>query len=455
MKQALPFPNLSQPNFKSLRLFLPVTGLLIGTAFITFSGFSGREQPYRYPFNQVSQKDAVESLEQELAFYQQRIQQSPTDGLNQAAIAGTYLKLARATGESNWYLLAEQAAKRSLANLPFNNAGALLALAKVAEAQHDFDGSIKLTQQVLETNPTDEEAQALLVTAYLGKGQVTEAFTVADRLVGQLPTLGTYALRALANVAQGEDAAALKDFKRSLALEEPNQVGSSAWVRTLMGRFYASRGEPEQAEALYREALRLVPDYALATIQLAQLETRQGHYRAAANRYNKILINQNAANTLDHAALQGLAQVKQLQGDEAAAAELWQQAEMAFRLHQDLTTFGHRRELAQLLLARGDQEDLAEALDLMEAELEIRQDAETLNTYAWALMRSDRWSEAQTALQEAIALGTRDAVIAYRAGLVEQQLGNQAEADRYFQQATEIDPAFSQRDRQIWGLIEQ
>ncbi|NJM84853.1 MAG: hypothetical protein HC839_00725 [Leptolyngbyaceae cyanobacterium RM2_2_21] len=84
----------------------------------------------------------------------------------------------------------------------------------------------------------------------------------------------------------------------------------------------------------------------------------------------------------------------------------------------------------------------------------MRQDAETLDTYAWALSRLNRWEEAQTALQTAIAKGTRSAVIFYRLGLVEQHLGKAAQADGCFRQAMTIDPSFNQRDRQIWGLEE-
>ncbi|NJL87616.1 MAG: hypothetical protein HC886_19165 [Leptolyngbyaceae cyanobacterium SM1_1_3] len=454
MKPALKLPLPLKVNLSALQVLLPVTGLLIGTTFLAVSDFSLGQRPYRYPFNFPRQTDAIKVLEQELAFYQNRVQQSPNDGLDQAALASTYLRFAKATGEANWYLLAEQAAERSLANLPFNNAGAVLALARVAEATHDFDRSIKLSQQVLETNPSHEEAQALLVTAYLGKGQVAEAFEGADRLVQQIPTLGTYTLRALTNVAKGDNAAAERDFAKALAVEEPNQVGSSAWLRTLMGRFYASRGQLALAEDYYHEALRLIPNYPLAMIQLAQLETRQGHYRAAENRYSKILINQGAANILDHSALQGLAQIKLLKGDRTAAETLWQQAETVFRQHQSLGSFGHRRELVRLLLNRGLSSDLPEALELMAAEIKMRQDAETLDTYAWALSRLNRWEEAQTALQTAIAKGTRSAVIFYRLGLVEQHLGKAAQADGCFRQAMTIDPSFNQRDRQIWGLEE-
>ncbi|MEM8752823.1 MAG: tetratricopeptide repeat protein, partial [Pseudomonadota bacterium] len=133
----------------------------------------------------------TQSLNQEIAFYRDRIQQSPSDGLDRAALAQTYLKMARATGQSHWYLLAEQSARQSLTNLPINNSGATLALAHLAEAKHDFTQSIALAQDVLELSPNNEDAQALLVTAYLAQGETAKAHQIAKQLVDQLPTLGS------------------------------------------------------------------------------------------------------------------------------------------------------------------------------------------------------------------------------------------------------------------------
>ena len=148
-----------------------------------------------------------------------------------------------------------------------------------------------------------------------------------------------------------------------------------------------------------------------------------------------------------------MAQVASLQDNRAKAQQLWQQAEEQFRQHEDLETFGHRRALAQLLLDRGDAADLPEALALMDADVKIRQDADTLDTYARVLMQLGRWQDAQRALQRTLGQGTRNAVIFYRAGLVEQQLGNGAKANQYFEAAQMVDPSFGERDQQIWGLV--
>ena len=408
--------------------------------------------PYNYPFSPPNNTDITGQLEQELAFHKNRIRQTPADGLSQAALASTYLKLARATGDANWYLLAEQAAQQSLQKLPFNNEGAQIAQAKVAEARHDFDRAILLANQVLTTQSYSEQAQSILSTAHLGKGNLTEAKAIAHNLVQQIPTLGSYTLRGLVHVAQGQDALAIKDFEAALKAEEPQEAGSSAWTRTLMGRFYASRGGYQTARQLYEEALEILPRYPLALVHMANLETRQGHYRLAKRLYSQVFTSQDYPNVWDHVALQGMAQVANLQGNHPEAKRLWQQAEDQFRQHQDLDTFGHRRALAQLLLDRGETTDLPEALELMEADLEVRQDAETLDTYARVLVQLGRWEAAQQALQTALEQGTRNAVIFYRAGLIEQQLGNEAVASEYFEAVNAVDPTFSERDKQIWGL---
>src|SRR4028118_476285 len=78
---------------------------------------------YRYHFseslrNNPNQKEAIQ---QEIAFYQQRLAVDSGSGLNRAALAGSYLKMARATGEGGWVLLAGQGARRSRAASAFRD----------------------------------------------------------------------------------------------------------------------------------------------------------------------------------------------------------------------------------------------------------------------------------------------------------------------------------------------
>jgi pentatricopeptide repeat protein len=145
-----------------------------------------------------------------------------------------------------------------------------------------------------------------------------------------------------------------------------------------------------------------------------------------------------------------MARVKELSGDQAGAREWRDKAEA--RLRQDLIGFGHRRELAHLLLERGGSKDIAEALTLMQAEVRVRRDAETLDTLADALSRSGRWQEARAAMQEALRSGIRDPGLFYRASVIEQALGNQPQSLAFSRLAQETDPTFDQHAQRALGL---
>ena len=364
---------------------------------------------YRYHFSDVLRNNPSqkESLQQEIAFYQQRLAIDSRSGLNRAALAGVYLKMARATGEGGWFLLAEQAAQRSIADLPFDNTGALLVLARIAEARHDFPTALRFAKQVGFEN---EDAIALTITSHLAMGKVSEANAAAEALVNKLPNLGSLTLRALVREAQGRDAEVLQDYKQAMALEEPGEVAGSARVRSLLGRFYARRGQFVQAKALFLESLRLVPRYPLALIYLADLETRQGNYREAEGYYSKVsAYSGGAATVFDRTVDRGMARVKELQGDAIESRRLRDKAEAGLRQEQVSGGFGHRRDLARLLLEKGRSQDVTEALTLMQQEVKIRRDALTLDTLAWALSSAGEWEKADRVMAEIMRSGIGDA----------------------------------------------
>lgn len=409
---------------------------------------------YRYPQTLGGNVNPKLALSRSLTFYQQRVSLEPQSALNLTALAGAYLKMARATGEGNWYLQAEQTAKRSLASLPFYNNGALLILARVAEARHDFPTALRLAEQVGNAN---EDALSIKVTANLAMGKVDVANKAAVALVNRIANLGTLTLRSLVHQAMGKDTEALQDLKLALAAEEPGEIGSSVKTRTLLGRFYSQRGQLQQAEALYREALRLSPRYSLALVHLAELETRLGKYQEAERHYNEVIASSKGASTVfDHVVDRGMARLKFLQGDSVGAKQWQDKAETILRQQTatgaENSNFGHRRELALLLLERGRPQDTKEALALMTEEVKIRRDAQTLDTLAWALLQSGDAAKAFEAIKQALRWGVRDARILYRAGAIAKALGNDAGARTYNQQARQIDPTLDEQVRRSLGL---
>ena len=417
-----------------LSTMLPLVGILILSA-PSSEIFPTRWQlkpaqasTLEYSFEQTSRENTPENLAKAIASSLERIKRNPQDGLDRAILANTYLKMARLTGDDSWYAKAEESAQQSLLNLPFNNDGALVALAKVAEAQHDFQTAIQYAQKASST-----EAIAILITSKLAIGELQEASGLAENLVDLTPSLGSLTLKALTQSAQGKDQEAIENLQKAIALEQPDETRASALARSLLGYLYYKQGNHHLAEPLYREALKIVPNYPQALLNMGELKTRQEDYQQAEKFYT--LID-------DPLAQLGLARVQALQGKETFAQKQWQATELILREKVAANPLDHGRELAELLLERGNPADLPEAIALTEAEVKHRRDAKTLNTLAWALSRAQRWQEAQLIMKEIMAQGFQDAEIFYRAGLIEQALSNFDQGNHYFQLAQNFDPTF-------------
>jgi tetratricopeptide (TPR) repeat protein len=407
---------------------------------------------FPYPYKTVSSDDALRKLEQDIAFYQERSNLNPSDGLELASLAGAYLTKARVSGWANWYLLSEQAAKRSLANLPTFNHGAILVLAEIAEARHDFKEAIRLASEVLKYQPSNEAASSILVTANLAQGNSAEAQTIVGELAERIPTPGILSLRAFVYAAQGHDYLAQQDFETAITLEQPGDAYSSASLRTQLGKLYKRQGQLDKAEALYSQALTIASDYALAQLNLADLKTKTGDYKTAIQLYQDVLDRAKDSSTVfDHVALQGLWRAKTLQGDTSGATEVWKKAEIILREDAYSNAFGHPRELARLLLERGELKDLPEAFSLLQIELQNRRDPATLELLAWAFMQANQYEDAKTMIQEALKQGFQDAGLYYRASLIEEKLGNSEKAELYFDKALAIDPTFN---AETWRRLE-
>jgi tetratricopeptide (TPR) repeat protein len=444
---------------RPLYWLIPIGLILVGTigmVLLPKSAPSIARSPDAYwlPLDLPGTTDRRQALQKEIAFYQTKVQQDPQSGLNLAALASAYWKTGKATGEVSWYLLAEQTAQKSIAVLPFNNDGAPLILAQVAQARHDFANAEKLAKTVLKTNPSNDEAKAILITCALATGDLVGAQTEAKQLADRMPNLGNLTLQALVEEAQGKPAA-VETFRLAIGTEEAGEIGGSALVRVLLGRHFYNRGDLDQAAGLYQEALRILPRYPLASMHLAALETRRGDYAAAEGHYNQVIaFSQQSTNVYDHTILRGKARIKQLQGQPHQ--ELLQQAEKLLRedtnAGHENGAFGHRRELAQLLLDRNQNQDAADALKLMQEEVKMRRDAQTYAVLARSLMANNQLPAARQAMQSGLKSGVQNAGMYLQAATIEQKLGNAAAAQANQATAQKIDPTFDATAQLVLGL---
>jgi len=388
-----------------------------GAAALTFShgseGAPGRLAPYRFPIA------APGDLEGEIRSLEARVSRDPSGALDRAALASLLLKKARASSDAGDFRAARDRARQSLDLLPNDNPGALMTLAGIAEAGHDFAEASRLAREVLKQRPGHPEALALGVTAGLGVGAWDDALRAAEELSDRLPTMGSRTLLALALESRGRDLEAGHAYRAAIAAEDLGEAEGSAWARALFARHFMRLGGLSEARDLLNEALRIVPEHPQALGLLAELEAGEGQAEVAVGLYARAY-----GQTRDPHFLVDWAVTEAARGHRGEAETRFREAEDRLRKEIAAGEFGHRGELAHLLLHRGRPEDLPEALDLARDEARRRRDLETLENLAWALSRSGQWREARAAVLEALASGARRPDLYRRAAEIERALGN-------------------------------
>jgi len=74
--------------------------------------------------------------------------------------------------------------------------------------------------------------------------------------------------------------------------------------------------------------------------------------------------------------------------------------------------------------------------------LQRRHDIYTYDTLAWVYDKNGRYADAWKAMEQALHLGTRDALLFFHAGMIAHGLGKREQARDYLHQALTLNPHF-------------
>jgi len=317
-------------------------------------------------------------------------------------LADLYVRRARLTGDVEDYKRAEDMAHRSLTMRPSPN-GALLVLAKVASARHDFRKAIEIAQEWIRVKPT-AAAYDLIASCYLAVGDLDAASSAAEHAVTLSPTPGSFVMRALVLQAQGRDVEAAFDFTQAVKVETFGDPEEAARTRALWGRFLIRRGELDGAALVINEALRVLPGDPLSLAQAAELALRSGKFAEARASFEQAFASSRQVRYLID-----LARAQELSRDLDGATSSRTQVEQLIRRDLAENGVGHQLDLVEVLLDRGTAADLAEAVKLATEEVERRPSAETRFQLARALWRTGAAAEAAIHIHAVLASGARDA----------------------------------------------
>jgi tetratricopeptide (TPR) repeat protein len=409
------------------RLWWVAAGSLLAAASVARMGTAGDEGPPRVPT-----LTEPEIRELDIEFYRARAARDPHAASDRAQLARLHLQRARETGEYHDLRRAEEHARASLDIRRGRNGAAYAVLAASLMAQHRFLEAHDAAGRLLALDSTAAGARALVAEIELELGR----YESARRHLGMLtlrrsdPVVGPRLARWEELRGRPEAARALLREARARLTRMHGVPGEQlAWLQLRLGDLALRHGRLAEAEAELEAGLARAPGDHRLLAAAARLALARGTPDRA-----RVLGERAIGQSLDPATLGLLHDAAELQGDTAAAGQ-YARAMAAAVLTQPGPL---HRAWSLFLLDRG--QDVVTVLERARAELALRRDVYGWDLYAWALYRSGRTAEAAGAMPHALALGTRDAVMQYHAGMIARATGDEGAARHHLEAALAINP---------------
>jgi tetratricopeptide (TPR) repeat protein len=250
------------------------------------------------------------------------------------------------------------------------------------------------------------------------------------------PELASYSRVSYQYELHGDTAGAIAAMEMAVDSGLPADE-STLWAQTQLGHLYFNSGDLTQAEQTYRRTLQLRPDYIYAQAGLARARAAQGRYDEAIASYQKIVERLPLPEFVI-----ALGELYDVTGQPVKAR---QQYDLVQAIQQLNAGAGMNVDLEMALFNADYETDPAQALRQARAAYLERPSIYGADTLAWALYRAGQYTGAQKCSQEALRLGTRDAMLHYHAGMIAYALKDLAAAREHLEQALAINPNFSLR----------
>jgi tetratricopeptide (TPR) repeat protein len=299
-------------------------------------------------------------------------------------------------------------------------------------ARHAFAAARAVAKQLVAADSSSRGARAMLGEIELELGD----YAAARRTFGSLLTVRTDLVVA-PRFARWEELRGRPDaadalFRGALAQAAEHHgtpASQLAWFHWRLGDLALRTGRLDEADTELHRGLDVVPDDARLLGALARLAAIRHRWPDAIAYGERALTR-----VVDPATLGLLSQLYAQAGDSARSADAF--TAMAVAVRDQPGPF--HRGWSLLLLERGAE--VPEVLARARAELRTRRDVYGWDLLAWALYRAGRPAEALSASAHALALGTRDGMLWYHAGMIRLAARDSAAGRAALRTALAINP---------------
>ena len=367
-----------------------------------------------------------------IARWTERVKVAPDDGEAWISLGDAFMQKARESADPGYYRRAEAAYQKALSGGP-PPVGALVGLAWVHGALHDFEQSSEWARKALKTDPSSGAAHGLLGDAALEMGDYDAAFEHYQKMLDIRPDLASYSRGAQLLWVIGDTRKAVWLMDKAVKAGAP-YAENTVWARAQLGLMLWSQGALLPAEQTLEAAREVAPrnPHVLATI--AKVKAARGDYAAAIDHYQRAIAIVPRLETVV-----ALGDVYTVTGRKADAEKQYGLVETINRLNR---ASGIRDDLHMLKFYADHDRNLAQAIEEAESIFRSRKNVYAADTLAWCYYKAGRYEEARKTIQKALARRTPDAEILFHAGMIHAKLGDRAQAQKYLYQALSLNPHF-------------
>ncbi|MDC4223588.1 MAG: tetratricopeptide repeat protein [Candidatus Manganitrophus sp.] len=387
--------------------------------------------PERHSAQPTTPESAL-TTDQKIALLEKQIIKAPPSIPVRNRLAWAYIQKGRETGDVAYFTRAERLLEKSLAQTEAN--GEVLGLrAWVALFKHEFKEAAVWGEKARAAQPKVSFHYGILSDAYLEMGDYPRAIEAAQTMIDLNPDQGSFSRAAHLRSLHGDPEGAIELWQKAIHAGAP-AAENTAWCQVELGDEFFNIGRLKEAERAYQEALKTFPGYHRAAAGLARLRT------AAGKEAEAITLYQQAIESIPYPHyFASLGDLYSKRGKTEEARKQYALVEQIAKLDQ-VNQVLYNRDLA-LFYADHDR-NLEEALRLIEREAAVRKDIYTYDALGWLYYKSQRYSEADRAIMEALRLGTKDPRLLYHAGMIARAAGKEKKAKRLLNQALALNPHF-------------
>jgi tetratricopeptide (TPR) repeat protein len=371
------------------------------------------------------------SLTATITRYQTLLRASPDDYQSWAALGAAYVQQARITVDPSYYPKAEGALQQSLKLDRADNYPAMVGMASLANARHEFATAASWGNQAKQISADDPDIYGTLDDAYTQLGDYPSAGAAVRQMAQLQPGVDSFTRGSYELEEHGDIAGARTLLNQ--ALQTAFTPSDAAFCRYYLGELAYHAGDLTEAAKQYAASLAVDPSYVAALEGKAKTEALQGNSgRAVADFTTVVSRVPQPQYVMEFSEYLGSL------GRKAAAAT---QAQV---LSSEEKLFAANGVVDDLTDAEYDVDtgNAAAALAHAQTEWNRRHSVIVADVLGWALHLTGKNAQALQYAKFATKLGWHNALIYYHLGTIETAVGSRSDGARDLGLAHTYNPRF-------------